>query len=271
MVKIKVSKCPVEYRSEISTLEASGQDFEDLELDAKLFVFDKDGTLLTHNHFVPILEKRLELLSEKFKLSPDELNDLTRLLGLDPDTHEIITGGTMFIARKDSQILIETFLLQKTRNRSKIFRQVTDIFQEADKQIDLEKFVEAFPEVPSFLNQLKENGVKIAIATHDTTAAALNQLAAADIDRYLDLIIGLDYNEKILHKPSSTMLLEACEEFNIPPQDSIVVGDSVNDVLMGKAGGAGLSVGVLTGEHNFGDFKDYDAIISSIADFKIID
>lgn len=245
---------------------------EILKLDAKAFIFDKDGTLLTHDHFVPIMDARIELLTDKYDLSDEDQDQLIRIFGLDPETKQIIPHGTMFIARSDTKLLVQTFLMEKGFRGSKVKFKVNQIFNDADEQVELEKYIKPFPKVPELLDGLKESGVKIAIATHDTTAAALKQLSVAGIDKYLDLIIGLDYSSEIIHKPSPTMLNTACREFNLDPKDTVVVGDSVNDVLMGIHGGAGLSVGVLTGEHQLSDFweYEYDSIISSLSEFSIL-
>ncbi len=248
---------------------------ESIEISVKAFIFDKDGTLLTHDHFVPIMEKRVQILSEHYQLSNEDKNVLTRILGLDPDTHKIIPQGTMFIARADTQLLVEAFLSEggfSGLNGSDVKSRVAEVFQEVDRLLDFENYVRPLPGVAEFLEQLKSRGVNIAIATHDSSKAAKDHLAAAGIDKYIDLVIGLDFSENILHKPSPSMLLTACKKFRIEPSEAIVVGDSVSDVLMGKRGGAGLSVASLSGEHNKKDFKDhtYDAMVNSVADVKII-
>jgi phosphoglycolate phosphatase len=244
---------------------------ENIEFDAKAFIFDKDGTLITHDHFVPIMEKRVELLAEKYQLSHPDQDQLTRIFGLDPKTREIIPHGTMFIARVDTQILVEAFLREHGFYGKEARNVVTEIFEKADFEVELEKYIRPIPGVKELLEKLKNKNVSIAIATHDSTVAAERQLNIANLNQYMDLIIGLDYNDDILHKPSPSMLLTACKKFDISPTEVVVLGDSVNDVLMGIRGGAGLSLAVLSGEHEMGDFKEYDAILDSVAMLEILD
>ena len=244
---------------------------EKQELEAKAFIFDKDGTLLTHDHFVPIMEKRLELLTERYQLSDQDRDKLSQLLGLDPKTHEIIPHGTMFIARADTKLLIEAFLGEKGYRGVKLREHVDKIFRDADAQVELEKYLRPISGVPELLGRLKAHGARIAIATHDSTEAARKQLAISNLDQYIDLIVGLDYNGNILHKPSPSMLLTVCQEFGIVPVDAVVIGDSANDALMGISGGAGLSIGVLTGEHDVNDFKECDAILDSVVQLEVLD
>lgn len=249
---------------------ASKPGVDKLEMDAKVFVFDKDGTLISHDHFIPIMEKRVELLAERVQLSESDQNELTALLGLDPKTHEIIPHGTMFIARADTQLLTETFMMEKGLRHSEAKEHVAKVFEHADEQVALEKYIKPFPGVPELLAELNSHGAKIAIATHDSTAAAQRQLTVAGLEQYLDLIIGLDYDESITHKPSPSMMLAACKVFEREPKEAAVMGDSKNDVLMGIRGGAGLAIAVLSGEHSANEFTEYDAIIDSVTEIKIV-
>ncbi|WP_455391477.1 HAD family hydrolase, partial [[Eubacterium] cellulosolvens] len=255
----------------INEAPASVNTPEKIEFVAQAFIFDKDGTLLSHDHFIPIMQKRVELLQQRYDLSVEDQEQLSRILGLDPVTSEIIPHGTMFIARKDTQILVEVFLAERGFKGSDMRKTVAQVFEEADEQVELVKYIRPLPGVPELLANLKQTGAQIAIATHDNTAAAERQLRVAKLIDNIDLIIGLDYSEKILHKPSPSMLLAACERFEIDPDSAVVVGDSFNDVLMGKNGGAGLSIAVLSGEHVKEDFKEYDAIVDSLAKIEIID
>jgi HAD superfamily hydrolase (TIGR01549 family) len=242
---------------------------EKLEFNAQLFVFDKDGTLLTHDHFIPIMQKRVELFSKIFQLSSDDEMTLSRVLGLDPETNDIIPNGTMYIARADTQLLVEAFLMECGFTSSEVRNQVQAVFEQADSEVQLENYIKPLPGISELLAGLKKHGAKIVIATHDSTSAAKRQLSVAGLDQYLDLIIGLDFAPQVIHKPSPSMLHLACEKLNSTPDSAVVIGDSVNDVLMGKRGGAGMSIAVLSGEHKTEDFKEYDVIIESVAELKI--
>jgi phosphoglycolate phosphatase-like HAD superfamily hydrolase len=244
---------------------------DEVEFDAKGFVFDKDGTLISHDHFVPIMEKRVELFSKHYKFSDDDSKLFTRILGLDPDTRKIIPHGTMFIARPDTELLIGAFLEERGFRGLEVKTKIKELFLQADKEVDLEKFVRALPGISELLAELKKNGAFTAVATHDRTEAAINQLKIAKLDQYLDLIIGLDYEKNLLNKPSTSMLELACKKAGLRPNEAVVIGDSKNDVLMGIRGGAGLSIGVLSGEHSAKEFVEYDAIIDSVAEIKIIE
>ena len=195
----------------------------------------------------------------------------TRILGLDPQTHEIIPHGTMFIARPDTELLIEAFLVARGFSGGEVKAQIKEIFRQVDSDPDLGKYVRPLPGIPEFLAKLKNNKAYTAIATHDRTEAAINQLKLAKIYQYLDLIIGLDYKPNILNKPSTSMFFLACEKFGLQPEETVVIGDSKNDVLMGIHGGAGLAIGVLSGEHDVKEFIEFDAIIDSVAQLKILD
>lgn len=48
-------------------------------------------------------------------------------------------------------------------------------------------------------------------------------------------------------KPSAEPLLYLCKQAGVKPSECIVVGDTTSDTGMGKNGGAGLVIGVLSG------------------------
>ncbi|MBI3732221.1 MAG: HAD family hydrolase, partial [Chloroflexi bacterium] len=61
----------------------------------------------------------------------------------------------------------------------------------------------------------------------------------------VDAVIAAD--EHVPSKPRPDMVLHLCGLLRISPADAAVVGDTVADMQMGRAAGAGLLVGVLSG------------------------
>ena len=48
-------------------------------------------------------------------------------------------------------------------------------------------------------------------------------------------------------KPAPDMVTTLCQRMNVPPQNVIVIGDTVADLQMSHSAGAGYSIGVLSG------------------------
>ena len=70
-------------------------------------------------------------------------------------------------------------------------------------------------------------------------------------------------------KPAADMIVHLCEALGVEPARTAIVGDSTADLLMGRAAGAGLVVGVLTGVGRLEDLAPHaDAVIDSVADLQ---
>ena len=82
---------------------------------------------------------------------------------------------------------------------------------------------------------LKENGYKIALVTSKRRKMSERGLKLINVYKYMDVIITPEDTEK--HKPLGDPALKACELLNIKPCETIMVGDSHNDILCGKAAG----------------------------------
>jgi phosphoglycolate phosphatase len=62
-----------------------------------------------------------------------------------------------------------------------------------------------------------------------------------------------------------------CEAVGTSPKAVAVVGDNLHDLEMGRAAGAGLLVGVLTGTSAHADLAPHaDAVLDSIADLPAL-
>jgi len=68
-------------------------------------------------------------------------------------------------------------------------------------------------------------------------------------------------------KPAPDMVFALCRATGVAPAQCVVVGDSAADLQMGRAAGAGLVVGVLSGVSSAEVLKPYaDGVIASVAE-----
>ena len=91
----------------------------------------------------------------------------------------------------------------------------------------------AYPNVLTTLRVLKERGYRLVIVTNkpfDFISPILYQLELAELFEYF--IGGDSLAEK---KPSPIPLLHVCDRLNISVEESIMVGDSKNDILSANA------------------------------------
>jgi len=97
---------------------------------------------------------------------------------------------------------------------------------------------------------------------HRFAGALIARVGFAD---WVDVVVGGDSCAR--RKPDPQPLLFACESLQVPPSDSLMVGDSVNDVQAARA--AGIPVVCVSYGYNEGRSPltlDCDALLDSLAE-----
>jgi phosphoglycolate phosphatase len=97
-----------------------------------------------------------------------------------------------------------------------------------------------FPELHATLDHLSERGFRLAVITNKATKFVRPHLAAADIERYFDVVVGGD--DASAKKPHAAPLLLAASRMNVEPARMLMVGDSANDVDAARAAGCPVVV-----------------------------
>lgn len=85
------------------------------------------------------------------------------------------------------------------------------------------------------IKALKEEGIKIALVTSKRRPMTERGLNLIDIFKYMDAVVAFEDTED--HKPTGGPALKACELLGVKPEETIMVGDSHNDILCGKDAG----------------------------------
>ncbi len=89
--------------------------------------------------------------------------------------------------------------------------------------------------VRELLEFLKQNGIKIALASSTRRTVVLHQLEHAGILPYFDKVVCGDMVEK--SKPAPDIFLKACEELAASPSDAIAIEDSYNGIRSAHSAG----------------------------------
>ena len=82
--------------------------------------------------------------------------------------------------------------------------------------------------VTELLTFLKDNRIKVALASSSRRQTVENQLKWAGIIKYFDAVICGDMVER--SKPAPDIFLKACEELNVKPEKAFAVEDSYNGI-----------------------------------------
>ena len=130
-------------------------------------------------------------------------------------------------------------------------------------------FVTEFDGVSETLRQLKNAGFKMAIVSTKRNSMIMKGLRLMSAKDLFDTVIGLDDVQNA--KPHPEPLLLAMDRLNSTPEESMMIGDNVHDILGGKNAGV-RTAGVawsLKGEAFIRELKP-DYVLQHISDLLSI-
>jgi phosphoglycolate phosphatase len=119
------------------------------------------------------------------------------------------------------------------------------------------------------LRRLHDAGLRTAVVTNKQHRFADALLRRLGLSGWVDLVIGGDTCER--RKPDPQPLLFACESLRVAPSESLMVGDSVNDVQAARA--AGIPVVCVSYGYNEGRDPrtlDCDALLDSLSELPAL-
>jgi HAD superfamily hydrolase (TIGR01509 family) len=125
--------------------------------------------------------------------------------------------------------------------------------------------VRPLADLPGLFTALRDRGIGIAVATMDDRAPTEATFAALGVEPFVDALVCGD--DGLPPKPAPDMVWAVCQATSVEPSQAAVVGDSVTDLEMGRAAGAGLVVGVLSGVAPEEMLAPHaDVLLASVAD-----
>lgn len=124
-------------------------------------------------------------------------------------------------------------------------------------------------DLPALFRVLRQKGLRLGVATNDSEQALRDQIRRLEIDGLLDFFCGYDSGHGA--KPGPGMVEAFGRAVGLPASAIAVVGDSLHDLDMARAAGAGLTVGVLTGASPLEILAPHaDHVIASIAELETL-
>lgn len=178
-------------------------------------IFDFDGTIADTLAFT--VNAALEI-NKKLNLLNDEKIDFEKFRST--DTVEF------FKDLEISNIKLLFFLYKYQRKLTK----------EIDK-------VKVFEDLPEILNELKDNGIGLGIATSNSTKNVKKFLNNNNLDMFNFIYSSIDY----FHK--NRILERAVKKYGMEKENVIYVGDEIRDIKAAKE--AGIKVASVTWGYNF--------------------
>lgn len=225
-------------------------------------LFDKDGTLIdVTGTWVPAYQ---QLLAEVFAdRDAPEIEAKFVAAGFDPATGAFRAGSV---------------LAQGTT------RDIVDIWwpgldpagiAEKMKLLDIDyrdlgvKHLKPLMPLRPILAELRTMHLRLGVATNDTAASAVLHMRALDAAELFDVILGAD--SVVRPKPSGDMVHAFADAVGIKASEVAMVGDNPHDMETAHDAGAGLAIGVLSGnsaQDHLAPLADH--VIASIAELPAL-
>jgi len=210
---------------------------------ARAFLLDKDGTLISFDHWLKVMEARAHRLRELLGLSEGETAALLTHMGVCPRTGRALPQGIIHLPRCDAEAGVADYLT--ALGVPDALSLVRRVFREIDHEFPFHRYIKPLPGAEETLLAIRRAGGRVAVVTNDAAAATRLHLASLGWDGLVEVIVGTDVCPA--KKPAPEPVLLACQKLGVPPGQGVMVGDSPTDLLAGRSAGCYLSIGVLSG------------------------
>jgi phosphoglycolate phosphatase len=221
----------------MATIQCGTRAFENV----RAIVFDKDGTLAdSHPLLGRLAQQRASLVDAAV---PGLEACLLKVFGMTPTGLNL--AGLMAVGtRPENEIAAAACVAIQGYAWLEALTLVKAAFIQADQALQRKALhTPPFEGVRSLLQQLAEGGVAIAVLSGDTTANVQDFLTYYELTQWVSYAAGSDH----FTKPDSRFLQQACEVLQIPPEETLVIGDASTDLEMARLAGAAASIGVTWG------------------------
>ena len=125
-------------------------------------------------------------------------------------------------------------------------------------EYNTEGAVVLYPNVMETLEELKERGYILTIASSRSHASLAEYVENLGLSPIIGFILGAD--DVVNGKPDPEPVTRTLEKYGLKPEEAIVVGDTVFDIKMGKNAGT-RTCGVTYGNGSKESLADADLII----------
>ncbi|MEM7260025.1 MAG: HAD family hydrolase, partial [Pseudomonadota bacterium] len=216
-------------------------------------LFDKDGTLFG---FADTWGGWCERVVAELAPGNAQLQQsLANAVGYDTESKSFTTGSAVVNGSADETARLWAELLPDLS-----INQVESIGLRVLHDLPLQPVTD----LHHLFSTLKQAGLVIGLATNDYESAARTHLAQLQVTDQFDFICGFDSGYG--SKPEPGMIHAFCRHTGLQPQQVAMIGDSTHDLHAGRAAGAGMTIGVLTGPAVREDLVEHaDAVVHDIS------
>jgi phosphoglycolate phosphatase len=223
----------------------------------KAILFDKDGTLIDVNRtWVPVYR---DLLMAEFEVDLQGANAKLALAGYDAVTDQFRAGS--ILAGGTTLQIVQVWWPELGARAQAEKASAIDVHYAPLAQRYLSPLFDLAP----VFDALDHHKFLLGVGTNDSVASAEGQMKLLGIASRFAAIIG--YDSVQVPKPSGQMIALFANKLGLHPQEIAMVGDNTHDLEEARHGGAGLAIGVLTGNGTRDDLSSLaDHVIESVQD-----
>ncbi|NWK83581.1 HAD family hydrolase [Staphylococcus sp. GSSP0090] len=219
----------------------------------KWILFDKDGTIIYFDRsWMKIGLQLVEDFMDEYDQAIDDKPAAYAHLGVVDG--EIQPGTIMASGALDE--MVQAFcdiagqdVTKWAQNRSQTL---------VDNRVPENVLVEGIEDT---LKRLKDQGYKMGIVTSDSKKGVEQFLENTQFNHFFDVIISTEANA--VEKPNPEVLNPLFNQYDVAPEDVVIVGDTANDIQTGVNAQLGLKVAVLTGVGLTEEFTKADYIVET--------
>ncbi len=212
----------------------------------KAIFFDKDGTLMDFGAFwIPVARAAIGDILDAFDVKGVTAEEILAASGArdgEVDINGLLCSGTYeAIAKKLHEILTA---LGASCSLSEVAGASAAAYSKNYQKGVLKPTCDNLAKV---LEELKKSGILLVLVTADKPQSALSCLERLGVSELFDAVYSDDGQTP--PKPDPFCITDFCEKNKISPRETVMVGDTLNDMMFAKNGGA-RAVGVAKSEKN---------------------
>lgn len=226
-----------------------------------LVIFDKDGTLIDFNFMWASWIKELALRLER--ATQRRLAELLyHTVGYDAGKARVLAGAPLAVC---SMKTLRDMTVDVVWRSGFTRGQAEQFTREAWFVPDPVALARPVADLARVFSTLYAQSIHLAVATSDDRAPTLATLDALGVSKFIEAIVCAD--DGLPNKPAPDMILHLCHILDIAPAQTMMVGDAVADMEMGRNAKVARVIGVTTGLADAALLAPHaDCVIPSVRD-----
>jgi phosphoglycolate phosphatase len=172
------------------------------------------------------------------------------------------TGLMAVGSREENEIAAAAYVAETGRGWFEALAIVRQAFQDTDEYMARNQVNSPiFPDVKRAIEKFSHQGIILGVLSSDSTANVEKFLEKQNLSPYFSLKMG---KHPQWSKPDPYLFIHACETLQVSPQQTLMVGDGLGDILMAKKAKAAGVIGIFRHSNHTPHWPGADVIIESL-------